>query len=381
MMKILTILIIILLLCCKSNYKNVRNTDDILDINIQDIHVTNNDTTLVRDVEYVFLETNKNCLIGNISKILYQNRRFYILDKFESKAIFVFNKKGDFLYKIDKTGKGPGEYLELRDFDIDKEGNIYLYDNNAMKIIKYFADSEKFKEFKVKYRFEEFKMIDDEKMFVYNLYEKGKISAIFAIYRIKNRKLITIIPGRKLYDDFDNPRFNSSFLLQSSDNLFFSPVFSNEIYKVSEEKVTKIIRFDKSLIPSKEYIFDLKKNYQLIYMSDRYITNIGNIYENTKFITMTIQKKLPYTCLISKKTGKKVLNIIFKNRYYLEGDIFIHGIADDKFLSYIPTSKFIENSWINEVKNSSLNEEIKNKLLSLNAQSNPVIVLFDINDF
>lgn len=38
---------------------------------------------------------------------------------------------------IHKVGQGPGEYLEPSDIDIDKEGNIYVYDWATQSIITY----------------------------------------------------------------------------------------------------------------------------------------------------------------------------------------------------------------------------------------------------
>lgn len=80
------------------------------------------------------LETKKECLIGKIIKTKIYKGKMFILD--ELKSLFVFNTNGKFLYEIGKRGKGPGEYLELRDFDIDSNGNVYILDFRRILMYK-----------------------------------------------------------------------------------------------------------------------------------------------------------------------------------------------------------------------------------------------------
>src|SRR5690606_26101942 len=70
---------------------------------------------------YIPLETSANSMIGNISRLCYFRDQFFILDK-KGNSILIFDKKGKFLDKIEAIGKGPGEYISLMDFAIDREG-------------------------------------------------------------------------------------------------------------------------------------------------------------------------------------------------------------------------------------------------------------------
>jgi hypothetical protein len=89
--------------------------------------------SIFSEIKAIPLETNENCLINQIDKVLFYEDKMLILDQFQK--LYIFDIKGKFLYEIAKQGRGPGEYLELRNFDIDKDGNIYLLD--FQRILKY----------------------------------------------------------------------------------------------------------------------------------------------------------------------------------------------------------------------------------------------------
>ena len=100
------------------------------------IHIDWDNTSLgdfdIENVEYIPLETTDNSLLGSVSKILFRNNRIYVLDKM-SGGVYVFDKTGKFLSSIIKPGEGPDEYVELMDMDVDKEGNVYIADNDMVE--------------------------------------------------------------------------------------------------------------------------------------------------------------------------------------------------------------------------------------------------------
>ena len=65
---------------------------------------------LVKDATLVPLETTDDCLLGDLEKIYESDGRLYIQDM-KGTTIFVFDISGKFLYKIERLGEGPEEYL------------------------------------------------------------------------------------------------------------------------------------------------------------------------------------------------------------------------------------------------------------------------------
>ena len=73
---------------------------------------------LFRHIEIIPLETDTVCLIQAIHSVKFEQQKFFICD-YEVQSLFVFNDKGEFLFKIAEKGQGPREYLNVSDFNIN----------------------------------------------------------------------------------------------------------------------------------------------------------------------------------------------------------------------------------------------------------------------
>ena len=104
-------------------------------------------------VELIPLETSDDILIGRLNKVTFHQDRYYVLDR--RRIIHVFDGAGKFIYRIDKSGQGPGEYNMAYDFAInpftgyldllDPLGYIFSYDlsgNFVKKSDNLISDSE-----------------------------------------------------------------------------------------------------------------------------------------------------------------------------------------------------------------------------------------------
>jgi hypothetical protein len=84
--------------------------------------------------EIVVLETTDASLIKNINRLVLYKEKIIILNNKEE--ILFFNNDGNFLYKINKKGRGPGEYNHIIDISIDDNNDrIILYTDNLNLLI------------------------------------------------------------------------------------------------------------------------------------------------------------------------------------------------------------------------------------------------------
>jgi hypothetical protein len=143
---------VFMLFSCKS--KTVKSKDNILQSNKitfpveidleQAVREADNEQvplSLVADsIEYVFLETNPECLINNIRDVLVTDNHIIIA---ANGKILEFTRKGEFIRKIASQGKGPSEYISLRNISYDeKENALYIFTNDYCKVLKYSIDNE-----------------------------------------------------------------------------------------------------------------------------------------------------------------------------------------------------------------------------------------------
>jgi len=80
-------------------------------------------------ITYIPLETKDSFLIGSIDKIIVQNNKIFILDKI-TESIFCFDINGKFLYKIDRKGNGPEEYISIGDFQVNSKEEVIIYSSS-----------------------------------------------------------------------------------------------------------------------------------------------------------------------------------------------------------------------------------------------------------
>lgn len=86
-------------------------------------------------VSYVLLDTPEELAIGQIDRVLLSNNTFFVLDREIASALYVFDRKGKYLFDIQEGIGGPGEVLEFTDFDVSKQNEeLYILDNERMDI-------------------------------------------------------------------------------------------------------------------------------------------------------------------------------------------------------------------------------------------------------
>ncbi|MHC1780737.1 MAG: 6-bladed beta-propeller [Bacteroidales bacterium] len=125
---IIPILLSVAIISCNSGANKGVNSNRVIDIekSIGSIEVVNL-SEVAKSINYIPLETNDSALISNISKIICENDKIYVSDN--SDKLYIFDLNGKYLNTLNRKGRGPGEYINLRNFKVDeKSGNILILD-------------------------------------------------------------------------------------------------------------------------------------------------------------------------------------------------------------------------------------------------------------
>jgi len=137
--------ITLLFLGCKNNQQISSQSSELHKIIINTVSKSSRNPleTLVLSKK-IKLETNANCLIGNIKSIKIINSNVFILQSTSAQtSLLRFDSSGSFINKIANYGRGPGEILDIRDYII--EGSLIEILTN-LKISLYTIDGEFVKE-------------------------------------------------------------------------------------------------------------------------------------------------------------------------------------------------------------------------------------------
>lgn len=379
MKNICIILLLFLITSCseKKEKNKIINSEPIIKLNISNILFNENSdySNFIDSVEVVKLETNANSLIGNIQKIEFQNNKFYVLD--DSQVLFIFDETGKYLNKLNKRGKGPGEYLEMRDFFVNNDGSIKIL--SYRKILTYDSNLKFIEQRAIKVKSDNRREINP-----INFLPSGDFTFLYSgSFGIKN-----IVPGKdnalycinnknKIISEylpvFSNVTAGHQNFYRSNDFVLYTNTFGNDtIYQIQENYLIPkafINFFDKKITEK-----DMMGNHLILNKKineNELCGNLVNVYENNDYMCFSFIKGIYINQgVFNKKTKEiKVLNI---NNSLPFPYIMVNGLCDDFFFTTVNPYMLFETSGdkINSDFISTFN------LTDLKETDNPIIIKF-----
>lgn len=188
--------------------------------------------------EVVVLETTPQSLIADISRLIRIGDRIYILDKV-SKKISVFSMDGRSVFNIDKVGRGPGEYIQIRDFGVDTlNGRVVVMADVPMKVLYYDLEGNYLQESELSHLLDNV-VCDNGREIYYNTYYKGNKASDYYVWfgaTADSPKKLALEASNNFY--FDGPR------IVKSREVYFTPRYDYTLYKVRQDSVIPCLKFD-----------------------------------------------------------------------------------------------------------------------------------------
>ena len=336
------------------------------------------------DFEYIKLQTNSKCLISNLDKVICKGNKIYILDS-RAQSLFIFNMKGDFLFKIDKSGRGVGEYNYLMDFDVDEAGNIYCLDLSKNTVLKY-DNIGRFIEMKKKnYFINNIAIVDTAILLTYqttviNSNAKHK----FVFYR-DGKFINSYLP----IDAGNSVRMLKPFhLINSKNGLLFNEDLSDTIYAVTPDSL-----YAKYFLNFGKYSISPKLRNDLNYFMNTNIQKmegyrINNFFETSDYFTCTFNLSgkswALYYCVKSEKTLQTYCPNCDGIPQKVINDFIPIGVYNDFFISYLKFHTIVaykkeleENP---ERTRKLIGEDNVNLINSIDLNDNPVLVLYKMKN-
>ena len=140
MRKLTVFLVLFLILLSFSSCQRSTNNDQLLVVDIDPKSQPKGSlmlSDLVERVEYIPLETNDNCIVGNINNLFDVSENYIaVADFMFQRQVFLFDRTGRFIAKIGNRGQGPSEYLMPLDVFIN-ESKQCVYVKDAQRILMY----------------------------------------------------------------------------------------------------------------------------------------------------------------------------------------------------------------------------------------------------
>jgi len=339
------------------------------------------------EINFISLESSRNCLIGNINKIVINDNYVYILDNI-SNSIYCFNIKGKFEFKINNAGNGPGQYIKIKDFVINCFNNsIDIYDSGKRHILIYDLKGNYIKTLKFKIGLRYFLPVDKKNYIIFTnkltLPSDNKNYAYDIIIIDYNGRV------KKKYFHYEPTYSSNSISGIQSLSKFNSKIYVNLVY---DERIY-LVR-NNNLVP--QYYVDFGKDELTSQIKKLQLQDLFNILkkdiysyypiilgENENYIFLEYMKGKNFQYAIFNKKDhttinyKKIINDINEIPVQRVIKVISQNSPDtlkfDKSIIFSHNEEFMHGYlYSNEIDNLS------SVIPEFNIYNNPIIVLFKL---
>jgi hypothetical protein len=355
-------------------------------INIEDI-ISNEPikySDIFSDFYFIPLETTTESILSNIDNIIFSKDKIFILNR--KKGVYIFSQEGRYINKIDRIGRGPGEYLRPVEFDINPfNKTISILDWSNKKLFIYDFHGNFIKDIMFKENFQSF-VYDDDKIYLSKPYNSNyKIGEKRLFIYSQNGNLISEHLDFSIFKkepDIMFFNFGSSFFKGQKDIKFFTE-YSDTIYSIKDNKVLPYIGFNAG-----KYFLSNKDLDELI---DEQITKIPFGIEN-RFSKVREYSENDHLIFFKFNIGR----ITYSTFYSKDSGSTICSskMIDDMIHSYPSLIKLYENQFVgiiqprsiknlkNAVADGKLNLPVNetNAIVRLPDDGNPIIVIFNVKN-
>lgn len=290
-MKKILYIICMLFVLYSCNNKNTDNKPN-EQINISTINVSPRDakeyaklSSFVDSIICIRLNENSEELIGEVHSVVIRNKYIYLFDK-TLRQILLFDKKGNYVSKLDKYGDGPDSYLVIGCFFVDSlENYIDIIDPATKKIIRYSTPS--FEMISIEsFPFINFNSCARNNNIYYfatqqldNIINKNKTNSEFIIYTKDG--VINNFFNKKIDTNNKNYSPGTESILESDNGFFYySSMFSNTIFAIDSISLIPLYKIDFGNANIKHDLGELGIEEQMDY--------INNMHNVASFPIMTI---------------------------------------------------------------------------------------------
>lgn len=308
-------------------------------------------SSFVKNIDFIPLEVTDESLLRGIGKAAIYGDYIYVIDDpdYLSPCVYQFDKAGKFIRQIGAKGEGPEEFVEMRGFVLDKDGNICIYDGVRKKILIYKSDGTFLHSINTYYTCDNFEY-NDGYYYLYRYYpdDYGKIRVLDS-------------SGKELRKYLERPKYpislgGSQVIKTTEKDILCYEALNDTVYNFDGEnmKVKYIFDFGKYSLPltvKEQYMESMAKNKPLavrLDIIDDYITEANNIWETENRLFFSVVKNsITYFGFYDKRSKSTDVNLqtsFNDDLYYITGlgDRFV-GTAFNNSLIASQNANYIKS--------------------------------------
>ena len=348
---------------------NTQNVDMV------DVDQLKEESPKIDSVSFTILKSTSGHYISSVSDMKYRNGKFFIFD-INQGLIMIFNKQGNELGYIKKTGHGHDEYIQPMSFDIDNEGNVFITDGARGAIFEYRHTDYAFKKrIDVGRNFCGLGVINENEFWISQYQSKSNYDGKLAYYNATTHKLSPVcnsVVNNESSILYGSSTFN---IFRSDSLLYFHERFTPFVYKLGKNGIcSDTLMIESCQMPTKKDVKSWTKKKPISIANDKildlrafYITKSGT------FISLSDKKSTKlWHSFYSDKTTK----------FYAFGDerfnylcYSMDTVSDGCLVSLCDISALKERSKGNE---TPIIKSILNSAKQLNEESDMALIFYKL---
>lgn len=191
-------------------------------------------------IEMIPLETNNECLIGGINKVIQYDSNYYLLDK-KQNCIYIFDQNGKFIHNIKRVGRGPGEYLYVYDFVINEYNQTLELLDPFGKLIIFDLDGTHKESINLPHppaAYHKFILLNQDSILFFTNSDKVNTNLLYA-YSRSSHKII-----KEFYTDSHSRIGNKLPLFSWNNTVYLSMPMENTILQIQNTQATPAYTWD-----------------------------------------------------------------------------------------------------------------------------------------
>jgi len=320
-------------------------------------------------IKIIPLQTNDNCILGEIYQAQIEVNFFYLLDG-ATNTIFIFDKSGKYISKINAYGNGPGKYSNASEMQINPfNGQVEIADGYKNSIFKFTNKGKFISQKRIPFFFSSYEFLDKNTLVFdksYQIDEKQSYNLLFTNNKYKVLKRISPISETPPSALSFPPQFG---LKKINNKIWWLKAYDPIVYKVTSNGVSKQYRLDfGKLWPEHSFAFNNKlTDFKYIYnvFKKKYMIYFDFFPFKDYFFTKYTYQNVPYISIIDRKTNQKKLYNCSKLPKKFDSPV---GYTDNAVIYMINPIDLLK-------KNFPLTEQQKQLINSYEDEPNPWIVL------
>ena len=328
-------------------------------------------------MKVVKLETSEDALLSNINDIKIFDDSIYILDVI-SKAIYIFDFEGNFVRKLQKEGRGPGEYLSINDFLIDTtDRQLEIFDKNNMKVNIYDLDNFNFKEsISLPFTFA-FTFHKKDGLYYFqtnnarNSIGENETNSEVLLYDPSKKQLKPLFDTILPKDENQAWEFYNVFTANQENEVFLSLAWHEQLYKIENHEIKPLISVETTdLEKYPKSVFEANYEKRMSFLNSK---GAGNkihffkmlLYEGkNRIVGYGIGYPPKFCYYISLDNGKSIYNTDSIQNDFLVG-------LDSKLEIFKQEKEYLVSLIYYYSANQALLDHLK-----MTQENNPIILLF-----